>query len=86
MAKQAKCDKCKIRFVWKSEHPIKKCRCLLCGEQLTQTNYLRKSWPTRDLGRIKPCGRDRRLHKAEDGTASAWDDRKDRQVVIPWKK
>ena len=50
MGKQAKCTKCKVRFVWKREIRLKKppALCPLCGERLESTTHLLR-FPVRKL-------------------------------------
>lgn len=45
MARQGKCEFCKIRIVWDKDKPLKKCFCPFCGKPLKQTSY-QLSWKT----------------------------------------
>lgn len=42
MAKQARCRRCKLHYVWDKEHSLDGARCPKCGEILTPTTYLCK--------------------------------------------
>lgn len=85
MAKQGKCNRCKVRFVWNRELLLGLAYCVMCGQRLEGTTR-ESSLPVRDLGRIQPLGKDPRFFEAKDGSASLWDEQKDRLVVVPWKK
>ena len=42
MAKQARCKRCKVHYVWQRDHPLKGARCRHCGQELERTShYLR---------------------------------------------
>lgn len=85
MAKQAKCTKCKVRYVWKREHPLGRSFCVKCGERLKGTTHI-LAWPVRDLGHVKPYFKDPRFREMGDGTASVWWAEKNKLCRIPWKK
>ena len=46
MAIQGKCTKCKRRFEWKKDVPLRFAGCPYCGQTLQATTYLLKKWAT----------------------------------------
>jgi len=65
---------------------LRRCFCPECGEQLTGTNYLLKSWPTRELGPIKPLGKTHiTLHK-NTGQASLYCLEKNQYRCCRWEQ
>jgi len=38
MARQGKCERCKVRYVWEKETPLKTMKCQKCGESLKPTS------------------------------------------------
>ena len=94
VAKQAKCDECRIRFIWARSLPLDKARCVLCGSALHGTTV---SCPheLRDLGRLQPLGKEK-ISEQPLGEACVYTTQMNKQcdkgagigrtVVIPWKR
>ena len=50
MARQGKCKRCRIRWIWKeNKWPFEEIKCPKCDGRLMKTNY-RSGWLTREFG------------------------------------
>lgn len=46
MAQQGKCTRCKVRFEWEINRPLRNAHCPHCGLWLEQTSSQLRKWPT----------------------------------------
>lgn len=82
--REGDCDACGARFEWDKKFPAFKMRCPKCDGPLKPCAPRAKPLPVRDIGRLAPTGRLRRLSIRSNGQATAWSEEDGQLVAVPW--